>query len=331
MAGEAADAGLRADQRGSIFPSLDGAEPGDQEVGADITGIPLEPLTPPDAQDMPRAAGTGETISNVPAALEGAPAPEPTQVAGGDIEPPVGRKPRTAQERIAQLTRRYRQEQETRNGVEVQLQQTLGLLAQQQQEIMALKSGRVAPAQSQANEAADALGLSAQPTGQAPITLDAVRSVVRDVITDYDAQVRQKSSAVEQLRASHIETFKDAASEMPELLDQRSRARQIFDELYASSPLRALPDGPYQIALQIPGILASEQRRGQAASPERKRQVGASVPAPVGSGAPDGGLAGLKREFARVTQLHRNDPQNFQVYKQWRGLREQIANAQRRG
>ena len=87
MAGEAADAGLRADQRGSIFPSLDGAEPGNQRIGSDITGIPLEPMTP-DAQDMPRAVGTGETLSSVPAAMEGAPAPAPdTQVSGGDISP----------------------------------------------------------------------------------------------------------------------------------------------------------------------------------------------------------------------------------------------------
>jgi len=331
MAVEAADSGLRPDQRGSIFPALDGGDPGSQETGTDISGQPLPPMTP-DAEDMPRAAGTGETLSSVPAALEGAQAPDGAQIAGGEIEPPLGRKPRTAQERIAQLTRRYRQEQETRGGVEAQLQQTMNILQQQQQEIIALRSGRNGSSAPQANEAADALGLTGTPQqGQSPITLDSVRSVVREVITDYDAQVRQKSSAVEQLKANHIEAFKDAASEMPELMDQRSRFRAIFDELYSSSPLRALPDGPYQIALQIPGILANEQRRGQAASPERKRQVGVNVPAPVGSGIPDGGLAGLKKEFAGLTQQMRAGNQDFNTYKQWRTAREKIANAQRRG
>lgn len=330
MPGKAADSGLRDDQHGSIFPSLDGAEPGDQEIGADISGRPLPPMTP-DAEDMPRAAGTGESISSVPGVLEGAEAPDGMQVAGGEIEPPVGRKPRTAQERIAQLTRRYRQEQETRNGVEDQLQQTLNMIQQQQQEIMALRSGQN-PARNAANQAADALGLAGVPsetTGQ-PMTLDSVRSVVREVITDYDAQVRQKSSAIEQLKANHIEAFKDASTEMPELMDQRSRAREIFDELYSKSPLRALPDGPYQIALQIPGILANEQRRGQAASQDRKRQVGVNVPAPSGSDIPDGGLAGLRQNFAKLTQAHRADPSNFPIYKQWRTVRDKIANTQRR-
>lgn len=331
MAVEAADAGLRADQRGSIFPALDGGDPGSQETGEDISGRPLPPMTP-EAEDMPRAAGTGSNISSVPAVLEGAPAPEGVQVAGGEIEAPTGRKPRTAQERIAQLTRRYRQEQESRSGVESQLQQTLNLIQQQQQEIMALRNGQ-APARNKANEAADALGLAGVPseTTGGLITLDSVRSVVREVITDYDAQVRQKSSAVEQLKASHIAAFKDASEEMPELMDQRSRARQVFDELYSTSPLRALPDGPYQIALQIPGILANEQRRGQAASPERKRQVGVSVPGPSGSDMPDGGLASVKKEFAGLTQQMRSGQQDFKTYKRWRGLRDQIANAQRRG
>jgi hypothetical protein len=35
----------------------------------------------------------------------------------------------------------------------------------------------------------------------------------------------------------------------------------------------------------------------------------------MGSDVPDGGIAGLRKEFGRLTQLHRNDPQNFPVYK----------------
>jgi hypothetical protein len=107
-------------------------------------------------------------------------------------------------------------------------------------------------------------------------------------------------------------------------MDTRSRARQIFDELYSSSPLTQLIDGPYQISLQVRGIIADEQRRGQAASPERKLQVGVVMPSPSMSDLPSGELQSARAEFAQLTKARRDGNEDFKVYRRWRTLRDFI-------
>lgn len=334
MAGEAADAGLRPEQMGGIFPSLDGSEPGRDDAGQDISGQVLPPLTP-DAGDMPDSDASGTGLSSVPgsgAQVEGAGAPDPVTVAGGEINAPQGRRAKTAADRIATLTKRYRQEQELRSGAEDRLNEALSLLRQQGEQIAALRSGR-APAQTKpANEAADALGLAGSPDQSAqPVTLDAVRGVIREVITDYDRTQRESNARAQALSDAHIAAFKEAVADFPELGNDASHARQIFNELYAHSPLRALPDGPYQIAQQIFGIIPSEVRRGQAASPQRKQQVGVVVPQ-SGSADPNQALAAAKQEFSKLSAQMRvqGSGQDFKAYRRWRELRSFIGQSQRR-
>lgn len=305
---------------GSMFPSLYGdGTPGDRDAGQDITGQVLPDLSPkPDL-----APGTGESISNVPGGpadaadapgAQGAPA---TSDAAG--RPPQDRRPKTAQERIAQLTRRYRQAEDQNNNLSAQLQELLQISRAQAGEIAALRSGRAA--------APPAGEINPDPTGGAaarsdtPITLDAVRNVVRDVITGYDNERRAYDTRVQQMKVAHEEAFKDAAQEMPELLDQRSRARQIFDELYAQSPLITLPDAPYQIALQVRGILADEQRRGQATE-ARKVQVSAMAPSAPAVGDASSEVVAAQREFAHLTKVRQSGNEDFKVYKRWRMLRD---------
>lgn len=304
---------------GTMFPSLyEGGTPGDRDGGADISGQVLPDLTP-QSDDAP---GVGSSMSSVPGAAPDDPtARVPGAAANINTPAPQGdRKPRTAQERIAQLTRRFRQAEDQNQNLNAQIQELLQIGRAQAQEIAALRDGRPTKAPE----------LEGDPTGGAtsradvPITLDAVRNVVRETIVGYDQERRNQDLRIQQMRAAHEASFKNAAQEMPELMDQRSRARQVFDEIYSSSPLIQLPDGPYQIALQVRGILADEQQRGQAME---ARKVLASTPAPSSSSVDVMGteLQAAQKEFAQLTAMRRNGNEDFKVYRRWKMLRDFIA------
>jgi hypothetical protein len=316
-----ADEGINPGQQGTVFPEMGGGgAPGDQDPGSDITGRPLPPLTP---ENEGFAAGTGSSLSLVPGAEPGSAGDAPEQVAGAQIDPPQGRRGRSAAERIAQLTKQYRQEQRGREDITLQLNEALGILRQQGEELKALRTGRSAPAAS-ANDAADALGLAGRPTnagGGADITLDSIRGIVRDTISEYDSRAQQRNSQIEQTKAAHEASFMEAAEEMPELLDQRSTARRHFDELYRTSPLRFLADAPYQIALQVRGILADDARRG--ATAERKLQAGVVAPA-AGPADTLNSRAQMQREYAKLVDQRKRGDDDFQNYKRMMFLRENL-------
>jgi hypothetical protein len=302
-----------------MFPELGGdGAPGDADAGTDVSGVRLPDLSPSNDDFAP---GTGSSLSSVPSVAADAPAAgqRDVQVEAGTFPASQTRKARTAEERIAQLTRRYRQEEQKNQNVSAQLQQLLEVTQRQSAELTAIRSGRVV--QPTAGDL-EAEVPGAPPSG--PLTLDAVRSVVRDVIVDYDSKRREGDSRIQQMRQAHEASFKEAAEDLPELMDTRSRARQVFDELYSSSPLTQLADGPYQISLQVRGIIADEQRRGQAASPERKLQVGVVMPSPSMSDLPHSEVQAAKVEFAQLTKARRDGNEDFKVYRRWRNLRDFI-------
>jgi TolA-binding protein len=303
---------------GTMFPSLyAGGTPGDQAAGEDITGQILPDLTP----QADRAPGTGSSLSVVPGAAPDDPTRQAAAQQAANIQgqAPTDRKPRSAQERIAQLTRRFRQAEDQNSNLSGQIQELLQISRTQSQELAALRQGR-APKAPEAD--ADPTG-SAAASASGPITLDAVRNVVREVVTNYDSERRAQDSHVQQMVASHEASFKEAALDLPELMDVRSRARQVFDEVYRSSPLKQLPDGPYQIALQVRGILADEQYRGQVAE-ARKVQVSAVAPS-ASVDMPHSELAAAQREFTQLTKLRQAGNEDFRVYSRWRKLRDFIA------
>lgn len=301
---------------GTMFPSLyGGGTPGDQPAPEDITDQVLPDLTP--RSDL--APGTGSNLSVVPSGSDAPPGtPVPAQ---GNVQAPSrqeGRRPRTAEERIAQLTRRYRQAEDQNNNLSAQISELLQTTRAQAAEIAAIRAGRVP----QPEVSADPTG-GAAAQGSIPITLDAVRQVVGETLRSYDSERRATESRIQQMRASHEAAFKEAALDMPELMDTRSRARQIFDELYASSPLIQLPDGPYHIALQVKGLLADEQRQGAA---QEVRKVQASAVAPTGGvDLPNSELTAARQEFAKLTQLRKNGNEDFPVYRRWKMLRDFLA------
>lgn len=308
---------------GTVFPGFDGT-PGDQIPAEDISGQPLEPLMSP---DDPLAAGTGSSLPSAPGGGAGADAGDARSqtIAGGEVPAPAQRKARTANDRIAQLTKRYRDEQRARGDIEGRLEEAIGILRAQGEELTRLRSGR---APSKANEAADALGLAGVPDGQGSpgFTLESLSGVIERKFEEFEARRSQRDNEIRQLQASQEMAFKEATEEMPELLDPRSPARQYFDELYRTSPLKTLPDGPYQIALQVRGLLADEVRHTPA--PERKVQAGVIVP----SGGPvdTNSRAALEKEYAELTALRKKGNDEFPVYKRWRTVREQLLRQPRR-
>jgi len=92
----------------------------------------------------------------------------------------------------------------------------------------------------------------------------------------HQLQSNQRLSA---LRAAQEESFVQAAEEWPELRRSDSGFRQKFNQLFDNSPLKALPDGPMQVAAQVRGILADERRDSQVVA-ERKRAAGITSPNP---------------------------------------------------
>lgn len=302
---------------GTMFPSLyEGGTPGDRDGGEDITGQVLPDLSPkPDL-----APGTGSSLSSVPGSAPDAPVvPQGTAQAIQGGQAGTDRKPRTASERIAQLTRRFRQAEDQNNNLNAQIQELINLGRAQAQEIAALRQGRPAKAPEMD---ADPTGAAAS-QGSAPISLDAVRNVVREVVTGYDSERRAAELRVQQMQQAHLASFKEAALDLPELMDTRSRARQIFDEIYASSPLIQLPDGPYQIALQVRGILADEAHRAQTTA---VRKVQTSAVAPMQSvDMPHSELAAAQKEFDQLNKLRQAGNEDFRIYRRWRMLRDFIA------
>lgn len=315
---------------GTLFPGLYGDTPGDQRSGADITGQPLPPLNP-EHDGPPVLPGTNAAATDVTAPPPGQMEPEREAVA--EVEPPRTRKGRSLQDRIDTLTRRYRQEQSTRAGLETQMESLMGLIQQQNDKINEL--GRAPRAYSASTPAADPLGLGdsaaplVQPTPNpaVPFALDDVEKVVGRAIETYDRRAREQNNAAAAHRAAHESSFNEATEEMPELADQRTRARKLFNQLYDESPLRALPDGPYQIALQVRGLLSAE---GGAANPamvaDRKRQASVVAPQPSATDVPNVNVAGATQELASLAARMRAGENDFRVYKRWRQLREVVRN-----
>lgn len=301
-----------------ILPPAEGVE-----GSADITGAVLQDLNESGEYDA-SSIGTGSTVSSVIEGADAPPvapdAPKTENIEGGA---PVSRRARSAQERIAQLTRRAYQEREAKDAISQQLQELAKANAAMAEEMKNLRSAR-APA-----PAAD---MTQDPTApQPPLTLDAVRSVVGEVIQNYDQQVRAVSAQANALNSAHKASFEGVMAEFPEFGDPRSQARQVFEEVFAGSPLRTLPDAPYQIALQVRGLLADAALTKPAPnSPlppgERKQQAAIVSPKQSMTDVPHTGRASAQRELDRLAHLMRAGNNDAHVYLAWRKLRDQLRN-----
>jgi hypothetical protein len=188
---------------------------------------------------------------------------------------PQSRRPRTAQDRINILTKRYRQSEEQKSTLEQQVQLLVDKLQYQDRVLQDIAQGRApaqqafqpAPAPAPANGSLETiLDQQAQPPQQLqpgvatpaqdrPLTAQEVKEIVSGAIQDFATQSIEQQNQVGRLQTAQEESFQEAVEDFPQLADQRTTARQLFNKIYSTSPLRQLPDAPYQIALQVQGIL----------------------------------------------------------------------------
>lgn len=253
----------------SLFPALDGSTPGDNpEKVQSLEG--LGPL--PDLEESQTVSEPGSSqilpIDSLPSVAE-PPAGAPVQTSPGD-----GRS--RLQDRINRLVGQ-RHEQNRENQV---LQAQIAALTEQLSIANQRSAGLIAPR----SPASPAPGSSSDPFGgsqsqQTPArgfdesALDeALNRRLQPVLESIEGQRR-----VAEIRTAHEAAFEEAAREFPELRRQDSAFRQRFNELYDRSPLRQLPDAPYQIALQVRGLLADERAASRIVE-GRKAVSGVQVP-----------------------------------------------------
>lgn len=296
-----------------ILPPAEGVE-----GSADITGAVLKDMS--EAYEDSEV-GTGGSLSVVSAAVEGQDAPaaqDAPVIAEGEMPAPQGRRARNAQERIAQLTGRFYQEKQAKDAVSEQLQLLAQANVRLAEEVKALR-GAPRPAES----------INGEAVAPQPLTLESVRQVVGEVVTGYDQQQRALNAEANALNEAHKASFADVVSEFPEFGIANSQARQMFEEVFAGSPLRRLPNAPLHIALQVRGLLAGTDVARPAphsALPpgERKQQAAIVSPRPSITDTPATGRATIQKELNRLGALQRSGNATSGDYIAWRKLRSQL-------
>jgi hypothetical protein len=291
---------------GPLFPTIEGDEPGSEPNQPD----PLPPQGGPDlmpASDALIPANQMDNASNSPA---GAPQ-------SGNI-PPAGdhgpRRGRSLQDRINTLTRQRHEALDENADLRAQLQ-----------EILATQRQQMAPAprstsQSQ-NSSPDPHQIDQGDTS--PLTVDSVRRVVSEAIETYASREARQKAEHAQLANAQQQSFQAAAEEFPELNDPASPAHRTFMQLYSQSPLKTLPDAPYQIALQVRGLLADQ---AQSVRGVESRKVAATIiepsPAMQDIGPAQANASQAQKTYEDMNAIQKQRRMTFAEYKAWRNARE---------
>lgn len=261
-----------ASEKPTLFPQLNGT-PGDAPQSEDITDMPLRPLNA-GQKDWPDSFATGENVSSIHS--EGAFGEQPEQVGPKEetTERQEKKSRRSAGERIAQLTRRYRQEESRAHGLTEALaarDERIEALERRLEERQSYKPPATEPYYA-APEGQDPQG--PQPANIAHIVNDAVRRAVDPIVRDTKAEREQRA-----LKDEQQVSYMDACREVPELADPQSSESEAFREIWSQSPLRVDPDGPLHVAYMVKGAFA-EERQTRPAREARKRAASVVTPGP---------------------------------------------------
>lgn len=303
----------------TLFPSLYGGSPGEAEVSQDITDQVLPPLSPPNdpitdpLKDYPLADASVDvsTISPVPQYdVPGQPPADGPAVAVVDGKPRPAQEPRrrSMKDRISSLIGQRNAEREGRGLAEQQLEaMTDALLKQGEKLDQFVRSGR-APAQPPVVSQKDPItGEPVAPVlGHAEvITPDTISKIVAQEITNYDQRLRTANDANARLQRVQEESYEAAVEDIPALADPNSAAAKTFTQVWNRSPLRSLEDGPYQVALQVAGLIAEDQAANQNLT-SRKRQASINNPQPTATDTlGEGQKVALEKEYQRIGGLMR--------------------------
>lgn len=309
-------AAVEGAQPSTLFPMWDGT-PGEGGIQADNLG--QFPFGDPLFTSDPMLEGGGQPNAQP----EGTPMPD-QDVSGAPTAPPAAPSRRkSAQERIAQLTARYRQTETERDHLADQVAALSKQFQDSQAQIAQLLTRR-APAPAP-NGSSPQGGLFSAPEKSddaptyAPVDARMIRDIVAEAIKPLvtDVQVTREQLA---LRAQHEAALVDAVNEYPELAKTNSEAAAVFRELYQTHPIRNLPDAPIHLAMLTRGILADARRQEQAAA-ARKRMAGVQAPSPSATdevGPTDGQQAAKRADEARA-RLREAD-KSLNTYKALRAV-----------
>lgn len=282
----------------TLFPSIDGSDPGqeDSQDNLDARGGPgaLPSLSPDEDWNAPPSdivepgapSVAGVTPPTIPAEPE-------IDIAPGIVEgqeAPRGRR-RSAEDRIAQLTARYRSTETERDNLAQQVAHLTNVIQNiQTAPLPTARTPRSSPA-----------GLDTLAGGEveAAPSFDpgVVRGVVQEAIAPLVQEVNSNKEALRK-RAVHEDSFRRASEEFPELTQVGSEARAVFDELYRKHPIAALDDGPEQLAYLTRGILASD-RRDRNVQLRRKQAAAVHTPTTAPTEEPSSSARAQQVEKAR--------------------------------
>lgn len=274
---------------GTVFPALDGSDPGEQDPGQNITGVHLP------TADSPPEGPTPEQLLDV-----GDKTGPGTEIQTDPTTPEVQGRKSNLQTRINRLVQRRNEAEGQNTELSAQLNTVTQQLEQTQTQLAQLANR--APAVPQTAPAADPMAVidgspAPVPVGNAAqqaLTVEQVATVVREQIAPLYQQQQQTSEAT-RLSTQHAASFEIAADDFPDLRKPESKFRQLFNELYDSSPLRVLANAPYQLALQTQGLLSSE-KRDAASSVNRKVAAGVHTPTPSAMDVGDADPSPLARK-----------------------------------
>lgn len=129
-----------------------------------------------------------------------------------------------------------------------------------------------------------------------------ISGLIREEIQKAISPLVQRNAMEEKiakLREAHEASFVEAAEIFPDLRDQKSELRQVFNSLYDSrTDIAQLPDAPMLLAHMARGAVA-DQRRAEQRVAERKRGAALHVPQPV---ADPSGLSETKIKASAVAE-----------------------------
>jgi len=324
----------------TLFPGLDGT-PGDLPESTDITDQVLPPLVPDSLADYPLSDASKDVsvLSQIPN-YEIPPVDTPPQAPGVAIVDGTPRAPeapparRSLNDRIDLLTGSV--ERGGRTYAEDQLSKMTEALLKQGQQIEAILGDRRTPAPTPAPAAeVDPITGQAATIAPAPVPVSAhdIEDIVTRSIQNYDSRLSQQREASSQLQLSQEDSYNRAAVDVPGLEDPATPVHKTFMKIWQRSPLKALPDGPYQVALQVQGLLAADAA-ANANLTQRKRQAAPGSPAPTATDTLGAGqVQALQTEYAKISQLIKAGSKNpdlmFKFRKIGRALGRTKPSAQR--